>query len=118
MKAEQSLAVAARLVAGPRQKRHGDRRDNHRNIACLWTGWLKARGLVVRDLTPHDAAMMMGLLKDARTLAGGFNPDDYVDGAAYRAIAGEIRETAEHESAAARKGFRISQAARRRKRKP
>jgi hypothetical protein len=35
---------------------------------------------------------MMTLLKVARTKIGSHNPDDYVDGAGYMAIAGEIAD--------------------------
>jgi len=94
MKAHEFLSEAARLVAGDREKTHGDKLINHSNIADLWTGWLRARGLIARDdaVTAHDVAMMMALLKTARTLTGKHNPDDYVDGGAYIAIAGEIAE--------------------------
>jgi hypothetical protein len=35
---------------------------------------------------------MMGLLKVARTQTGSMNRDDWVDGVAYLAIAGEVME--------------------------
>jgi hypothetical protein len=34
---------------------------------------------------------MMECLKIARRYTGDFNPDDYVDGAGYSAVAGEVR---------------------------
>ena len=39
-----------------------------------------------------DVALMMTLLKVARTKAGSHNPDDYVDMVGYSAIAGELAE--------------------------
>ena len=58
---------------------------NHGNIAHLWSWYLK------KEVTAYDVAMLMSLLKIARTKTGNPNKDDIVDGAAYLAIAGEIR---------------------------
>jgi hypothetical protein len=47
-------------------------------------------------MLPEDVANLMSLLKIARTQAGNFNLDDYVDACGYLAISGEIankRET-------------------------
>ena len=44
-----------------------------------------------KEVTAYDVAMMMALLKIARTKTGNPNKDDLVDGAAYLAIAGELR---------------------------
>ena len=41
-------------------------------------------------ITARDAALMMMLLKVARTKTGTYNPDDYVDAAGYSAIAAEV----------------------------
>jgi hypothetical protein len=38
-------------------------------------------------MTPHDVAIMMALLKLARTQTGTYNRDDYVDAAGYVALA-------------------------------
>jgi hypothetical protein len=38
-------------------------------------------------MTPHDVAIMMALLKIARTQTGVYNRDDYVDAAGYIALA-------------------------------
>ena len=42
-----------------------------------------------RRLTEREGWLFMVVLKMARATAGRFNPDDYVDGAAYMALAGE-----------------------------
>ena len=42
-------------------------------------------------ITPHDVAIMMCLLKIARTKLGDVSEDTYIDMAAYGAIAGEIK---------------------------
>lgn len=87
---------AAGLVAGDRQKTHGDKVKNHQNIADLWSAYLllvaRRSGIVLPDhlLTAADASVMMVLLKAARTTEGAFNLDDFVDMCGYAGCAGEI----------------------------
>jgi hypothetical protein len=75
----------AMTITNERNKTHGDRVVNHGNISQLWSWYLK------KEVTAYDVAMMMALLKIARTRTGNPNKDDLVDGAAYLAIAGELR---------------------------
>ena len=91
MKAERICTRAATLVGGDRAATHGDKRRNHAAIAAMWNGFLDARRIVGRadDLDAHDVANMMELLKVARRYTGGFNADDYIDGAGYAAVAYE-----------------------------
>ena len=87
------LNLAAHLTSGDRQKQYGDLRLNHENIARLWSAFLfnlDQSGADVFNLHPANVAQMMVLLKLARELSGDFNEDDYVDSAAYAAIAGEL----------------------------
>ena len=79
------LKEAEKLVAGDRQKDYGDKLTNHENIAKLWSAYLDV------EITPHDVAICMGLVKIAR-LKHAHKKDSYVDLAAYAAIAGEIDE--------------------------
>jgi Domain of unknown function (DUF6378) len=94
MKAGEYCAQAGGLVSGDREAQHGDKLTNHANIAELWSAWLRQRGLIAREskVTAHDAAVMMTLLKLARTLAGNHNQDDYRDAIGYAAIAGQIAD--------------------------
>ncbi len=46
-----------------------------------------------RQLTEHDGWIFMACLKLARAQIGKFEVDDYVDGAAYMALAGECAGT-------------------------
>lgn len=73
------------LSANDRQKDYGDKVDNHNNIARLWSAYLDT------DIKAHDVAIMMALLKMARTKLGAVSKDTYIDMAAYSAIAGEIK---------------------------
>lgn len=84
MKAGDICRTAAALVGGDRNHQHGDAAVNHANIAALWGAYLGV------PVSPHQAAMMMALLKIARTKAGAVNPDDYIDLAGYAGVAGEI----------------------------
>ena len=85
MKTEEALQLAKELIAGPRAKTYGDKIRNHCNIAKLWTAYLD------KEITAHDAAVMMALLKVARTKLGAVSKDTYMDMSAYSAIAGEIQ---------------------------
>lgn len=84
MKAPDTLQTALDLVTGDRNRQNGEALRNHENIALLWTAYKR------EQFTPQDVAMMMALVKIARTQLGEHNPDDYIDGAGYLAIAGEI----------------------------
>lgn len=87
--AEQVAMKAAELVSGERQRTHGDKRANHACIAAVWNGILEARQISGRHdpLDAHDVANLMEGLKIARRYTGSFNPDDYIDGAGYAAVA-------------------------------
>lgn len=90
-KAAEFLRVAAELVGFDRETSHGPKKRNHDNIAALWQAYLDVRFDRDAPLTSHDVALMMALLKIARTQLGNFNPDDYVDIAGYAGCAAEIR---------------------------
>ena len=84
-KAEEFLRESMICTESSRHKTHGDKVVNHTNIAALWSWYLK------KEVTAYDVAMMMALLKIARTKTGSPNKDDLIDGAAYLAIDGELR---------------------------
>lgn len=83
------LETALDITGGDRATTHGDTVANHQTIAHFWNAFLKAKGISI-ELSPLDVANMMEALKIARRYNGAYNPDDYVDGAGYSAIAGEI----------------------------
>jgi hypothetical protein len=91
MNAGEIAAKAASLVGGDRAQTHGDKVQNHANIAAVWNGILFAAGKpTVKPLDALDVANLMEGLKIARRYSGSFNVDDYVDGCGYSACAGEI----------------------------
>ena len=79
------LSEATRLVGKDREEDYGDKVHNHNNIARLWSVYLDTK------VEAHDVAVMMVLLKIARTKLGKVSKDTYIDMAAYGAIAGEIK---------------------------
>lgn len=93
MNASDICAKAAELVGGDRAATHGDKVINHQHIADLWHAYLSERLWVTKNrISALDVANMMELVKIARRMSGGHNIDDYVDGAGYAAVAGEIAE--------------------------
>ena len=79
------LSEAIRLSGTDRQKDYGDKVENHNNIAKLWSAYKDV------EITAHDVAIMIALLKVARTKIGSVSKDTYIDMSAYGAIAGEIK---------------------------
>tara|TARA_R100001594_G_scaffold620_2_gene2489 strand:+ start:135 stop:428 length:294 start_codon:yes stop_codon:yes gene_type:complete len=84
-KTKEFLSEATRLVGTDREKDYGDKVENHKNIARLWSAYLEV------PIEAHDVAIMMALLKIARTKLGAVSKDTYIDMSAYSAIAGEIK---------------------------
>jgi hypothetical protein len=75
---------AGDLVGGEKRRQHGDPEAVHAGVAALWSTYLGHR------LTAHDVAILMILLKVARTTTGTHNIDDYIDIAGYAGIAAKL----------------------------
>ena len=90
MNTTEILEKTKKLVSESRHDKHGDKVINHENIGRLWNAYLANKFKLNLNLLPEDVANMMCLLKIARTQAGSFNLDDYIDAAGYVAIFGEI----------------------------
>lgn len=88
MKAHDIATAAAALVHGDRERTHGPKFDNHQKIAELWNAYLRIRK--PGELEALDVALMMALLKIARSQLGAYNADDFLDLVGYGAVAGEI----------------------------
>ena len=88
---EDVLQKAKDLVTGDRNDTHGDAFNNHAEIAEFWNIFLDKKLQAMASITADDVALMMVLLKMARTKLGAVSRDTYVDMAAYGAIAGEIK---------------------------
>lgn len=83
------LREVAEIVDGSRQQTHGEKERSFDAAAGLWNAYLAARR-APGELTGVDVAMLMCLLKTARSLQGEPVQDHYLDGAGYFAIAGEL----------------------------
>jgi len=88
-----ALLARASTIVGEREGQHGTKVANHAAIAAVWNGILKARSINGHEgeLLGSDVANLMEGLKIARRYSGGFNPDDYLDGAGYAGVAYEVR---------------------------
>ena len=88
---ENILQQAKELVSNDRESTHGDARQNHEQIAEFWNIFLDNKLKPMAAITCDDVAVMMALLKISRSTQGKFNVDDYIDAAAYMAIAGDLK---------------------------
>jgi len=86
MKAATVLATASNLVSGDRAQTHGDAKAGFDDIARYWSEYLNV------TVSAKDAALMMALLKIARTHRGSRNDDDFIDAAGYIALAAEVSD--------------------------
>jgi|TARA_R100001594_G_scaffold149747_3_gene208472 hypothetical protein len=86
MDSKEYLEKTIRVVKGQRERDYGNKKQNHENIAKLWSSFLD------HEISAHDVAMCMLLVKVAR-LKHKRTEDCYVDMAGYAAIAGEIQDT-------------------------
>lgn len=86
MKREEVLEKAADIVNGARQETYGNPEDCFATIAGLWGYYLGV------SLSSSDVAMLMVLLKVARSRGRRDYADNYVDIAGYAACAGELTD--------------------------
>lgn len=86
MRREEVLDKAKEIVTGARQTTYGTPEDSFTTIAGLWGSYLG------KDLSPKDVAMLMVLLKVARSKGDAGYSDNYVDIAGYAACAGELTD--------------------------
>ena len=84
------LEATADLVDGDRNRTHGDKLQNFRNIAAIWSAYLTNAG--GKSVTAVQVCDLMELMKVARRQSGSHNPDDNIDGAGYAAVGLEVYE--------------------------
>jgi hypothetical protein len=82
------LKEAERCITKDRAATHGNAEDNFAAIAGGWEWWLSIREH--GPLCAFDVAMMMQIFKTARAASNKAHHDNFVDGAGYYALAGEI----------------------------
>lgn len=86
MTRDEILQTACDLINGDRAREYGDAYLNHARIAALWTTYIRSKP---DDLTPVDVAMMLVLMKVARSIETP-KDDSFIDIAGYAALAGEM----------------------------
>ena len=86
IKIEENLKTALKLLNGKREHEYGNKKQNHENIARLWSAYLD------QPISAHDVSILMLLLKVARAKFGNPSSDTYIDMVGYSAIAGELSE--------------------------
>lgn len=84
MNRKEILEAAAKTVCVDRQDAYGKPEDNFALIASLWGTYLG------KGITAKDVALMMCLLKIARSKTGLHKDDNYIDLAGYAACGAEI----------------------------
>ena len=80
------LDKAIQCVCADREHDYGTPEDSFNAIAKYWSVYLK------REVSAHDVAILMTLLKIARIETGRFKEDSYIDACGYLACGGEISE--------------------------
>ena len=73
----------ARATIQDRGLDYGHPSDNMQRTASLWSAYLEM------PITDYQVAMCMALVKVARSMESA-KPDNYIDGCAYFAIAGQL----------------------------
>lgn len=81
--------MASSLTSSDRNTTYGDCLANHQAFGELIAWWEKWRGLLEPKSISHNAAVAQVLTKLARIAVGRFHHDNYIDAAAYLAIAFE-----------------------------
>ena len=77
------LDTAKEYVTKDRADTHGDAESNFGLIAAYWSAHLN------RNISPHDVAVMMTLMKLARARSNPKHIDNWIDGCGYLALGGE-----------------------------
>jgi hypothetical protein len=94
MKRADILAEAAKLTTGDRNAAYGHPHNNLTHMANMVAAYLRGKTGYTLALTAEDMAWIMVFAKASRTVATR-KDDNYIDAAAYAAIAGECREISE-----------------------
>lgn len=89
---ETVLEEAKRCICQDRQNQYGAPEDSFLTIAAFWETYLSAKYERPIELTRDDVAIMMVLLKVARTNGHKHHVDNYVDMAGYAALAAELAQ--------------------------
>lgn len=92
MERAEILEQARKCVCGDREQDYGSPEDSFLLIGQLWEPYINKSCLTggVVNLSPHDVAVLLALLKIARIGSGHGKNDNWVDLAGYAACGGEL----------------------------
>ena len=90
MDRQEILKTALDVITKGRQDQYGNAEDSFSRIAEYWTVFLRKSLNERCAITADDVAMMMILLKIARSDSNPMHLDNYVDICGYAALAGEM----------------------------
>lgn len=79
----EALEEIRRCVCKDRCSTHGDAEDNFKDIAYVWSWWIKARYGIEVPLDALDSAEMMNLMKSTRKAKTPLHLDHWIDGGGY-----------------------------------
>lgn len=85
------LDRAKSAVVVRRAAQHGNFASTYAGVAELWRAYLKSAHGVDVELTAHDCAQLLVLMKIGRAAKNPHHVDNYVDAAGYSALAAETR---------------------------
>jgi hypothetical protein len=88
------LSTANKYVSHDRQAKYGAPEDTFTKVADLWNAYLGEWA----DIKPHDAAVMLALLKVARISQNPQHEDNWIDIAGYAACGAELVQELVQES--------------------
>ena len=82
---EDILCEADMLMNGSREETYGNIKDNWTRIGIMWGAILETE-----PIEPNVVGLMMASLKISRAVSNPNHRDNYIDGCAYMAGAGDI----------------------------
>ena len=88
----ESAKRGVELVNGERQDAYGHPLPNHERIAAFWTVRLRDKLRPGVEISPHEAAAMMRLVKEARLMNTPGHEDSLVDIVGYVEVERMIHE--------------------------
>ena len=87
----QSLKKAHEIINNERQDKHGMPEDCFGTIARYWNAYINSMCGLEIDLQKENVCELMSLLKHARMVGQGYNPDNQRDAEGYLALADDFR---------------------------
>lgn len=82
------ILAAAMEAVRERGTRYGNAEASGEDVAAIWSAYLRRK--LVEPISAREVYWMMAMLKAVRSNSSPDDPDHYIDGAGYPALAGEV----------------------------